>query len=273
MSLSNDEPMIVQTAIENYFKFFAGFGITLRLRRNFSSYVAIRQINGDGDHLNQTFDPKYNKFGSDDFWLLAENQRGEAIATYCLRRFVVDDFYRLIRSQALWFGDRPRLVDPCFVVDCAIPPFGGQVAHGGGLWVRDDYRGSHKLAIVLPRLARAIALRNAPFDHDTAMIRNNPHDPAPLADRKAAFMGIRAYGFVRVHRLVDGWFPPEGRNAIMHLCHATRAEALASLAVSLGAAPSGLAPVEFNQPPFVDEDEKLVDPPAVRGEGQKQARI
>jgi hypothetical protein len=272
MPLTSNESMIVQLVIENYIAAFAKNGITLRLRRNFATYAAIRQANGD-DHLNQAFDPKYIQFGDEDFWLLAVNRRAEAIATYCMRRFVVDDFYDLIRSQALWFGDRPRLVDPHFVVACAIPSFGGRVAHGGGLWVRDDYRGSHKLAVVLPRLARAIALRNSPIDHDSAMIRNDPHDPAPLADRKAVFMGIRAYGFARVHRFVEGWFPPEGRNAIMHLCHATRAEAMASLTAPLGAMASGLDRFEFPQPSLVDQDEQPVDPPAVGGEGQKQARV
>jgi hypothetical protein len=268
-----DQPMIIQRAIENYLTSFAAIGISLRLRRNFSTYVAIRRANGD-THLNQTFDPQYIKFGEDDFWILAENRCGEPVATYCMRLFVVDDFYDLIRSQALWFGDRPRLVDPRFVVACAIPSFGGEVAHGGGLWVRGDYRGSSRLAAVLPRLARAIALRNHSIDHDSGMIRNDPRDSAPLAERKAAFLGIRTYGFARVHRFVDGWFPPEGRNAIMHLCHATRAEAVASLAAPLaGVAARGLERVEFRQPALVDQNKQLVDPPAVGGEGQKQARI
>jgi hypothetical protein len=272
MSLSADESEVVQLAIEHYMTFLVDVGITLRLRRNFLAYAAIRQANGS-DHLNQVFDPKYIKFGDDDFWLLAENRRAEAVATYCVRRFFVADFYDLIRSQALWFGDRPRLVDQRFVVACAIPSFGGKVAHGGGLWVRGDYRGSHKLAIVLPRLARAVALRNIPIDHDTAMIRNDPQDSASLADRKAAYMGIRAYGFARVHRFVDGWFPPEGRNAIMHLCHATRAEALASLIAPLDAVARGLGRAELSQRSLVDQDEQLIDAPTVRGEGQKQARI
>lgn len=51
-----DHPMIIQRAIENYLTSFAAIGISLRLRRNFSTYVAIRRANGD-THLNQTFDP------------------------------------------------------------------------------------------------------------------------------------------------------------------------------------------------------------------------
>jgi hypothetical protein len=237
MGLTENEAMVVQGAIETYIASFAAIGIILRVRRNFAAYAAIRAANGDR-HFNQAFDPRFVKFAGDDFWISAGNRSGEAIATYCLRRFQVDDFYDLIRSQALWFGDASRPADPRFVVACAIPSFGGEVAHGGGHWIRPDYRGSHKLAVVLPRLARAIALRNRPIDHDTGMIRNDPQDAPPAADRKASFAAVRIYGYARVHRFVDGWFPPEGRNAIMHLCHATRAEAVASLRPPLAGLPA-----------------------------------
>lgn len=275
MPLSTYQAKIVQEAIENYLMSFAEIGISLRLRRNFAAYAAICRANGD-TRLNQVFDPKYIKFGDNDFWILAENRRGEAIATCCMRRFVVDDFYDLIRSQRLWFGDRPRLVDPRFAVARTIPPFGGEVAHGGGLWVRGDYRGASRVAVVLPRLARAIALRNAPFDHDSAMICNAPRDSAALADRKAAFMGLRVYGFARVERFVDGWFPPEGREAIVHLCHATRAEAVAFLAApraGIAGPNAALHRFELARPALVDQHDELVDLSAVGGERQKQARI
>jgi hypothetical protein len=236
MMSSADEAMVVQAAIETYIASFAAIGIFLRVRRNFAAYATIRAANGDL-RLNQAFDPRLVEFADHDFWILAENESRAAIATYCLRRFVVDDFYDLIRSQALWFRSGSRPADPRFVVSCAIPPFGGRVVHGGGHWIRPDYRGLHKLAVVLPRLARAIALRCAPFDHDSAMIRNDPQDGRASADRKAVFAGVRIYGYARVHRFVDGWFPPEDRNAIMYLCHATRAEAVASLRPPLAGLP------------------------------------
>ncbi len=81
----------------------------------------------------------------------------------------------------------------------------------------------------MSRLACGIALRNRPFDHDSAMIRIDPKDPPDLADRKAIALGVNAYGFARACRFVNGWFPPDGRDAVMHLCHSTRAEAVASL--------------------------------------------
>jgi hypothetical protein len=229
--LNIDQCSQVQRAIDGYVETLAAARISLRVRRNFRDYAAIRHANGDV-HLNQAFDPVFTRFGADDFWLLAQNPIGDAIATYCVRRFIVEDFYRLIRSQALWFG-AARPADPRFVVDCEIPPFGGEVAHAGGLWVRKDYRGAcrqPRLSTVMSRLACAITLRERPFDHDSAMILIDPRDPAEVADRKAVSLGVGAYGFARACRFVDGWFPPESREAVMHLCHSTRVEALASLA-------------------------------------------
>jgi hypothetical protein len=244
---ARDDIITAQAAIEGYLEAVACKGISLSVRRNFDTYAAIRRRHGD-HHLNQAFDPQSVQIGDGDFWVLAENDEGEAVSTYCLRIFLVEDFFSLIRSQALWYGNGPIAVDPTFIVDCEIPPFGGHVAHGGGLWIRRDYRGASKLASLMPRFARAVALRNWPVDHDSAMIRNEPCDTSHLADRKATFMGTRTYGFARVHRLVQGWFPPEGRDALIHLCHSTRAEAMASLRVPLSTA--GAKPRVFQFPDF-----------------------
>jgi hypothetical protein len=270
-----DEAMLIQSTIEGHITALTEAGITLRVRRNFDAYAAIRRDYGDL-HLNQVFDPRYAKFGDHDFWLLVENRHGEAIGTYCLRRFVTDDFYDLIRSQALWFGTRLHLIDQKFVVVCAIPPFGGEIVHEGGCWVREDYRGPSRqprLSHVMSRLARAIALRNRSFDHTSGMIRNDPRDPPEVTSRKATSLAIGVYGFARVHGFVEGWFPPEGREAFMHLCHATRAEAVASLARPPRGATAGLGRVQLRQRPLVEQNEQLIDTPAVRGQGQQQSRI
>lgn len=276
MSSDIDMAMTMQLAVEEYIATLADAGITLRVRRDFATYAALRRSHGEF-RLNQAFDPRHVKFGNDDFWLLAENRYGEAIATYCLRRFIVDDFYDVIRSQNLWFGVRPHLVDPRFVVDCEIPPFGGEVAHEGGNWVREDYRGAlrqPRLSRVMSRLARAIALRNRPFDHTSAMIRNDPRDPPEVTSRKANSLGIGACGFARVHRFVDGWFPPDGRDAVMYLCHATKGEAVASIAaLPLGSATIDLQRAELRQGPLIEQNEQPIDTPAVRSQRQQQSRI
>ena len=230
-TLSESELYSVHIAINKFVIFLDMHEISLDLQHDFSSYVKIRRNHGDR-HLNQAFDPEYTSFNKEDFWLCARNRRGEAIATYCVRWFVIDDFYRLIRSQALWFSASPCPIGRPLVVECDIPPFGGEITHGGGLWVREDWRGSSRLAFVLPRLGRALSLSKRPFDHDTGMIRNDPRDSPKTAERKAAFASLRVYGFARVSQFVTGWFAPEGRNAIMHLCHATKVEAIASLSTA-----------------------------------------
>ena len=261
----------IQLAIEGSIGALNEAGISLHARRNFATYAAIRRAHGEV-HLNQAFDPSESRFGHDDFWLLAENHRGESIATYCLRRFLVEDFYDLIRSQALWFSNPRHGVDPRFAVECRIPPFGGAVCHGGGLWVREDYRGCSRLAIIMPRFARAVALRSGPFDHDSGMIRNDPRDRLGVADRKAAFMARRVYGFARVHRFGAGWFPPEAREAIIYLCHSTRAEAVESL-VAPRSALEGLQSLELRKRPLVYQHDELVDTPTVGGKRQEQACV
>ncbi len=273
--LSADESTRIQQAIDAYITALATAGVSLRVRRNFGAYAAIRHAHGD-THLNQAFDPAFTRLGPDDFWLLAQNSGGDPIATYCVRRLIVDNFYDLIQSQALWFGDRLP-VEPRFIVDCAIPAFGGEVAHAGGLWVREDYRGASRrprLSTVMSRLSCALALRSRPFDHDSAMIRIDPRDPPEVADCKASSLGVGAYRFARVCRFVDGWFPPEGRDAVMHLCHSTRDEAVASLATSPSdVAANGLRCLEFRQAPLVYQHEQLIDTPPVRGERQQQAGV
>jgi hypothetical protein len=277
MPLSIEESTAIQLAIEGHIGSLADAGITLRVKRNFETYAAIRLANGVM-HFNQAFDPRHVRLGNDDFWLLALDRRGEAVATYCVRRFIVDDFYDLIRSQALWFGRRPRLADPRFVVDCTIPSFGGQVIYEGGNWVRKDYRGrcrQPRVCHALSRLARAIALRNGPFDYDTAMILNDPRDRPEVTSRKAVSLGIEACGFAGVHRFVNGWFPPEGREAILYLCYSTRAEAMASLAPPLmrNAGAQGLRPLEFWQEPLVEQNEELIDASSICGQWQQEPSV
>jgi hypothetical protein len=271
VNLSPDNNKNVAAFENNCRRVLGKIGVSIQRQSDFVLYSAIRRANG-GARLNQAFDPRHADIGADDFWLLAKNPDGEAIATYCLRRFVVNDFYDLLRSLTLWFPNPKPPRDPRFVVECRIPSFGGEIVHGGGLWVRDDYRGFARLAAAMPRLARAAARHDRPFDHDSAMIRDDPADPPAVAARKAAYMGMRVYGFARVHRFVDGWFPPEGRAAVMRLCHSTGTEAMASLSAPAVPGRRSLL-AEFRQPALVDQHDKAVHAPPVLSQRQQQARV
>lgn len=216
--LSDPEFDHVQRAVERHLATLLARGLRVHVRRDFDRYCALRRAHGD-HHLNQAFDPDHVRFDKRDFWLLIEQQDASPVATYCLRVLETENVYTEILTQRLWFGSGPRLVDPRFEIDCAIPPFGGVVASSGGMWVHPARRGAG-VSWIVPRLARALALRNSSIEHDFGMVLNNP-DPARLA--------VRNYGYARVEVMTDGWFPPEQADMTVHLCHADRAECLASL--------------------------------------------
>jgi len=251
---------ILSRAIDRLLQLLDSEGISIAKDRDFNLYKGIREQHGER-HLNQAFDAEFAEFGPRDFCLFTKNENSETIATYCIRRLITDNFYDLIRSQKLWFSKRPRESSQALMLECEEPAIAGEVAHGGGLWVRPDYRGWSHLAFVLPRLARALSFIECPFDHDTGMIRAAAGEEAKLAERKALFAGNRLYGFSRTIRLVNGWFPPAARPAIVHLCHASGNEVLASLmngiplsdpACALSTRPAGQPVVNLDgrQPPF-----------------------
>jgi len=119
-------------AIERFTNVLSSNNISIEIRHDFSLYASIRHNHGDV-HLNQAFDPKYTYFDRYDFWILARGLQGDEIATYCVRRFNINDFYQLIRTQALWFSRIPDSIHQQLKIDCEIPPFGGEIIHGGGL--------------------------------------------------------------------------------------------------------------------------------------------
>ncbi len=265
--LSPTEQQIVAGALDRLHNRLSETGFSITARRDFNGFAMVRRAHG-ATHLNQAFDPRHSRFGPKDFWLLAENQRSEAVATYCVRRFAVPDFYELIASLELWFSQRRPRPDPRFLPQRMITSLGGEVIHDGGLWIRKDYRGRSRLANIMPRFARALAFSERAFDHDTAMILGDGSKPATTVARIASHMGEKVYGFSRVVPLVAGWFPPERRAVFVHLCHATRAEAVASLS---GQGTSGSR--EIRQRPLVDQHDQPVYPPAVLRQRQQQACV
>jgi len=218
--LTDVEFGIVQRAIDGYAEVLHAHRLRLHVLRDFERYVAVRRAQDD-HHLNQAFHPRHTRIGKRDFWLLVEDSDGHAAATFCTRILEVENFYAVIRTQSLWFGLRPTVVDSRFVVSCTIPPFGGLVGYGGGLWIRPDKRHHERLAQIMPRLARAFALRNCDIDHDSAMLLNSADPALAIKSRQRAAAAARTYGFARAEPFVEGWFPPEQCEALVHLCHST----------------------------------------------------
>ena len=60
-------------------------------------------------------------------------------------------------------------------------------------------------------------LRNHDIDHETGLVFEG-----------LAMHGLprKSYGYMRVAKVVDGFFPPTGKPERVYLCHITRGEAL-----------------------------------------------
>lgn len=191
-------------------------GLTVHVEHDFPAFMRYRGAVGDG-FCYPSFDPARCRIGPDDFWLRAVDDDGRTVACNATRIFRdVEDFYDLMRSEALW-GDRlPRVIGRC-EPDCTIPTFGGVVGHWGGMWVDPSQRG-RGLAKLLPELLRGLMLRNHAIDYETGLVFE------PLVG-----LALGQYQFARCEKVIDGYFPPSGKPARVYLCHTDRAEALRSV--------------------------------------------
>src|SRR3954447_17330392 len=135
---------LVQSFIERLFPAYRRRGLEFHVNTDFEEFVAIRRASADG-FVYPTYDPEQSRIAPENgFWVKVCNDAGDVVAGQATRIFDVPDFYQLLQSGRLWF-DRALASVPQFTVDCALPNFGGRVAHLGGLWVDEAYRGN-KLA-------------------------------------------------------------------------------------------------------------------------------
>lgn len=166
-----------------------------------------------------TYDPSMNDIRKDAVWLRVLNPAGETVAMTAARVFRADNFYELLETEQLWFG-RPTNRDRCTIgAGDPLPAIGGAVGHGGGLWVHPAWR-KVGLSRLVPRLNHAYLLRLFSIDHHTTLVFEG------LAKSGLPLWG---YGFARLPKLIDGFFPPTGKEESVYLGHITRQEMLESM--------------------------------------------
>jgi hypothetical protein len=192
-------------------------GLTVHIEDDFHAFARLRRSIGDG-FCYPSLDPKQCRIGAKDFWLHVVDDAGETMATLAARVFAdVDDFYQLMRSETLWNDLRLHEVGRC-QPNCSIPPFGGVVGHSGGMWVSPAQRG-RGLAKLMQSLSRGLQLRNHAIDVDTGLVFE------PLVQ-----FALSQYQYPRCELVIEGYFPPTGKDARVFLCHMDRQEALRSMA-------------------------------------------
>jgi GNAT superfamily N-acetyltransferase len=217
--LSDAEFAVAQAFTQRCINDILQLGLAVHIERDFEAFAGYRGRVGDG-FCYPTFHPSRCTIGAADFWLRVVDDRGETVSALATRIFEdVEDFYQLMRSEVLWDDRSLRAIGRCEPV-CAIPKFGGAIAHNGGMWV-DPARRGHGLAKLLHGMSRALALRNSAIDFDTGLVFE------PLVR-----VAITQYRFPRCELVIEGYFPPTAKPERVFLCQISRAEALASMSLA-----------------------------------------
>jgi hypothetical protein len=214
--LSDGEFALVQDYIAHVMEEVLEMGLRLEIEHNFDLFASIRGRVAD-KWVYPACDPHLSDIETDALWVRAVDRGGETVATGAVRIFETDDFYELMRSERLWFRTPGIGAPKRCPVDCSIPPFGGTIGHGGGVWVHPTWRG-RGLAGIMPKFARALTVRNNEIDYETGLVFEELRS-----------LPLRAYGFPRVAKIVDGFFPPTGKAERVYLCHITRNEVLTDM--------------------------------------------
>jgi GNAT superfamily N-acetyltransferase len=216
---------LVQAYIARLFPAYRRRGLEFHVSTDFEEFVAIRRASADG-FVYPTYDPAQSSIAPENgFWVKICNDAGDVVAGQATRVFDIPDFYQLLQSGRLWF-DRSLASVPDFTVDCELPEFGGRVAHLGGLWVDEAYRG-RKLATLICATTRVLTLRNYGFDHETGLCFES------IALRR---LPIESYGHPQLALCIDDYFPVSRRRERVYLSHLSRTQALQQIEAGWGLA-------------------------------------
>lgn len=240
-----------QKSVILFARLMANSGVHMTIRRDMAAWAeTVEQMDGN-DGVNPTFDPMHSDEISDRnaFWIQLTDESGESIACIAHRLFETGHFPDLIRTHALWFPKVHHLREQATVLPTDMPRLGGRVGHGGGLVVARRHRG-RGLSFVLPRLARALALRWYDLDWYTSIEMD-----------KIAERGLSAvYGNAHTVPCIDGWFQTRQMTCRVYLSFMAREEMLAQQAIDAGK--------------LIDHDcHDLIHLLAIAGERQRQAPV
>jgi hypothetical protein len=208
---------VVQDALERLTDEMIDIGINVYVETDFEEFARLRRSVGEGG-CYPAVDPRHSRLDKDAFWLRVTDRDDNLVALYAERIYRTEDFMTLMRSERIWFDRMPRAISADYrLIEDAFDAFGGTVGHGCGMWVHPSAR-RHGLSAFLPDFQRALAVRNYNIDWQTCLVF------ADLAEHTR-----KAYGYSRVEKVVDGYFPVTRATAEVYLGRMTRNEVLARL--------------------------------------------
>ncbi|MBV8167134.1 MAG: hypothetical protein JO021_10100 [Alphaproteobacteria bacterium] len=215
-SLSDIESEIVHGGIERLDEAAAAMGLDVSIETDFEEFAQLRRAGGGV--VNQTVDPKHSRLDRDAFWLRATDRTGALVGLYATKVFRTENFMDLLRNERLWFDRRPHVVSPQLKILDDFGPFGGVVSHGAGLWIHPACRNRGYSAFI-PEYLRALLVKLYAIDSHTGFVFAQHQGHA-----------VRAYGFPRVEKVIDGFCPITGNDTQLYMGRFSRADILKRLA-------------------------------------------
>jgi hypothetical protein len=212
MPLDGSESVSLQSHIDVISESISELGLDLHVERDFESFVEVRR-RCDEPWIYPSFDPRLSDLSSAARWLRASTPDGDTVGTFALRVFDTSDFYDLMRSGALWFGETQSNDQPRCRVQTSVS-LSGLIGHCGGAWVHPAWRG-RGLVQLLCLYSRALLLRDFDVDHETALVFERLYRNG---------LARRAYHYPRLLKVIDGFFPPTGTSEQVYLCHIAQDE-------------------------------------------------
>ena len=219
--LTNADLIRIQAFIDLCHDALDQLSLDVQVETDMGRWVSVMRQAPQIAAVNPSYDPARCRLTADNaFWLnvLSDSRTVACIAN---RLVVTDDFIDLMRSGRLW-ADHPGTdeAEPAGLVwPTERPPIAGRIGHHGGLWVHPEWRG-RRLAVVLPRLTRALSLRQFAVDW---------HCGLTLESLCRHAVPIKAYGYTRQEVCIDGYFPVTRRQDCVYLTSISRTEMLVQM--------------------------------------------
>lgn len=213
--LSDAQLVVLQRYVDKARAELDAHGLTVTVEEDFRLWVDEMGRAPAIASISTTFDPRYSSIDHrNGFWLAFREDTGRLAACICSKLFRNTNAIDLIRSQHLFFDRLPRLdFRPAEVaLDLDAPLIMGDLAYIGGLWIHPEYRGK-KLSRTVPHIHKALALRHFDPDWQFGLIRNTPGRVA---------LAQEGYGVDGSFACIDGYFPPQGREARYRISYSSR---------------------------------------------------
>ena len=162
------------------------------------------------------------------FWLQLRHG-SEIVACHAQRWVETRNLIELVRTHSVFMDLTPTLdhqrVD--LYPEAAELFIAGRIGIGGGFWIRKDWRG-RGLTEIFSRVGRAIALRQFSLEWYVAFFLNT--------DRRTRF-GRQGAAFANSVPLLNGYFPPYGRQEDIQLMYMSRSDILRQISHEIRAQP------------------------------------